>query len=726
MEMKNIIIWIVTTIIMSSLALAGTFYPTPHYGSEMYSMVDNVNYDNIDSDGSFASFSEIQDHVLLNIVGTNSDIYAATYSGRTINFWGIYEGELVSRGSVTIGDSNDLIVGMAGKLNNPSMMGSISSGLIVLTKDTADNDIRAEELQFTNTLGEIDGYSVNDLFMLISDSDTTPETVLDCDYYPDGNGDLQGFCAYGSTTNKIVSFSTHEPSYNNIINLSDKSMDVYSSSNYNYYDNNDNFAPQTVIASHGTSSQIYFHNHAGAEITALDISGCTGGDCTLTNNSYTTFPTGTAWVHGLTGFDYYLYNNNAGADSGKLVCYQNYKEGSFNDERGQINCIYNNDLLFTVSDNQDLDYVTSTPNKPEGDGLIAYDMTNNGKMDICGSFKGSDDSVVFCVDTESQDTYSINGDYIVNGVGKIKGDDIPYLLLFDGTNVKAYNIHGNVTYTLTNLKQQAGITYLSDMDNDGNQEIIQISEGSVTIDYIANIEPQPFNYDDSLLYDGLYGFYNPAEVNTTQTIKAGECDYDLNNACSYTLNDTNTFNREKLCTTCGGTVTEKCGGWSYSEPSVTCEFNTTGTKTVNVDLYSEKTPDTKLGTLTINDWVINADTNNESNLVSPSDPDIETPTDDGDTKTGDEDPATYAGSLFDVIEDNIKSIVGIFFIIAVVASLASQGIRNHIVLMFAGILATLVVSILGLISISFLIYIMIAIIALIILNQTVFKSHGGE
>lgn len=728
---KTIITWIMTIFLVSSFALAGTMYPTPHYGSEAYSIIDNIDYEEVDSSGSFASFSDIQNHVILNYITESNDLYITTYSGRQIIFWGLEEGELVSKGDVTIGDSNDEIVGIVGKLNNPSLMSDTSAGLIVLTHDTVDNDVRAEEIQFSNTLGIIDGYTVQDLFMLISDTNTIPETMIDCDYYPDTNGDLQAFCAYGSTTNKIVSFSTHEPAKNNIISLDGKNLNIYNSDIYY----GSSYKPTNMIASHGTSNEIYLLNNGGNEIIAVDISSCTGGDCNISSSNYIAFPE--IKPHSLTGFDYSLYNPSASKDSGKVICYDTFTGSYLN---GELNCIYNDNKILSVSSSRQLGDISRKGR--ENNNMFIYDVTNNGNIDICVNRHGYDGydyrNEIACIDsvTETQNNIisertdkDTSNRIILKGIGKINGSDEVSIIVYNyyEGKTKAYNQYGNESFNLSKLPQDTGKVYLSDLDNDGEQEIITMGSGSVSVNYKFSEEPQELIIDEGLNYAGLYGFYNPAQVNTDQYIKAKECDYSDNTKCTYTLSDTNVFNREKLCSDCGGT-TETCGGWSYTEPYVTCNFNTTGEKTVNVELYSEKTPSTVLGSFTITNWQITSDNNTENHLIALQDPDIEDTTGDGaDTgSTETPDGTTYATSFFSAIEDNIKPIIGIFFIIAVVASLASQGIRNHIVLMFAGILTTLVVSLLGLISIAFLIYILIAIISLIILNQTVFKSHGGE
>lgn len=83
-------------------------------------------------------------------------------------------------------------------------------------------------------------------------------------------------------------------------------------------------------------------------------------------------------------------------------------------------------------------------------------------------------------------------------------------------------------------------------------------------------------------------------------------------------------------------------------------------------------------------------------------------------------------NVFNVIQVNIKFIIGLIIIIALIVAVAQAGVSNPIVLMFVGIVGAIISAALALISTSVLIIILVSCVILIIMGLTIFKNSGGE
>lgn len=77
------------------------------------------------------------------------------------------------------------------------------------------------------------------------------------------------------------------------------------------------------------------------------------------------------------------------------------------------------------------------------------------------------------------------------------------------------------------------------------------------------------------------------------------------------------------------------------------------------------------------------------------------------------------------LQKYIKDIIGLVLILAMVIMTAMAGVKNPIVLMFVAIIASVIANIIGLISTSVLVIILVSCVALVLLAITLFKSNDG-
>jgi hypothetical protein len=70
------------------------------------------------------------------------------------------------------------------------------------------------------------------------------------------------------------------------------------------------------------------------------------------------------------------------------------------------------------------------------------------------------------------------------------------------------------------------------------------------------------------------------------------------------------------------------------------------------------------------------------------------------------------------MEDNINPIIGIIIVLVLVSSTASQGIRDPIALLIVGVLGTILVTLLGLLSSTYLIIMILSMIVIGVLYKT--------
>jgi hypothetical protein len=94
--------------------------------------------------------------------------------------------------------------------------------------------------------------------------------------------------------------------------------------------------------------------------------------------------------------------------------------------------------------------------------------------------------------------------------------------------------------------------------------------------------------NESRYASGYFGFDPISCQDSPITIQATQCD-DGEDTCTYT--NTLSSEKERVCTTCGGTVPLFCGNFSFASPKVLCEFGTVGDKEMQVYIETESKPD---------------------------------------------------------------------------------------------------------------------------------------
>jgi hypothetical protein len=299
------------------------------------------------------------------------------------------------------------------------------------------------------------------------------------------------------------------------------------------------------------------------------------------------------------------------------------------------------------------------------------------------------------------------------------------------------NVSGRfINYTFTGDTDYQ-FSLISDISGDFSNELIRSKAGKTSIIFSQPINmnevPTSITFASNTIHGGFFGYYQgDVCLNTTVTFRAQECIGDLTSCNYYNSNN----EKERLRVDCGnGQI--NTGSFSTSSPFVTCYYNETATEEVILYIQSESNPDT----LNVNNAntpielsIINSPSCNgavysqpvlignpfdSGNNQPPTEP-VTPPSENGGTGT------TFDTSIFGVVQDNIKLIVAMIIIITIVGTMASNGIRNPVILLFGAVAGLIITTALGLIGTGALVLMIIVIIALFLLSMTVFKSQLGD
>lgn len=267
---------------------------------------------------------------------------------------------------------------------------------------------------------------------------------------------------------------------------------------------------------------------------------------------------------------------------------------------------------------------------------------------------------------------------------------------------------------------------LADLDGDQESEVIVVNDNSVIVAYRDSL-----NYTSGTLYSPyIYDYYSQDQcidgVNVTYKMK--ECIGD-SLKCTYNLNTETGY--EKLCSSCGGTQTYDCGFLSFTNPSITCYNLTAGTLNVTFDLYAYEfdNTSTKIGTVS---KLLDYSTDNST--CNPNEWYVPLPTQGGEdaedilgnetTSSTTSDYSTPEGLLAGGNLGTLwKLVFGICIIIGITVTVAQyQRNMSPFVIGLVAVLATILVTALGLIPV----YILILIIAISIILIIMGKMLGGS
>jgi len=316
-------------------------------------------------------------------------------------------------------------------------------------------------------------------------------------------------------------------------------------------------------------------------------------------------------------------------------------------------------------------------------------------------------------------------------------DNDNYFILYGN---KLYSWTSNsitLNQTLSSFNISQPFVIMSDITGDNNINLISSGSGFTNIlynqDINTNLVPTSITFAGNTVNGGFFGYYQgDICTNTTVTFKAQECVGDIT-VCNYY--NTN-IERERLRVDCGNGIINT-GNYANTNPSVTCHYNTTGNYEVILYIQAESNPDSLLvnnANTPINLKV--EDSPSCNGLIYEQPRLIGDPIDSGQTQPPTEPisppptPTTpegvFDGSIFKVLQDNIKLVVGMILILGAVGTMASNGIRNPIILLLGAVVGLILAVALGLIGTGALVLMIVVIISLFLLSMTLFKTQVGD
>lgn len=329
---------------------------------------------------------------------------------------------------------------------------------------------------------------------------------------------------------------------------------------------------------------------------------------------------------------------------------------------------------------------------------------------------------------------------ILNGNDGTTFAIIPKTKFSTSVNTFDYNNDGLLDYVAHN-ENGLGTTYIYDFSNT-QIDSVSIDIGSLATGFSSFIMDIDDDSTEELIYSNgeIYDFSTGKieyELNyLTNSSKGyligGDLNGDLENeliyidsvtSYVYSTNPTNDYisftgevQGEGNCTYEVASV-EVCEELILNDDCTTTIINNCFESINNTELFdcpfsTQSTEDGCLTLLTYPDcstYHINACYNIVGN-------ETETPTED------DEDLPFLLGK----IQDNVKVIFGIIIIILSLVTAVKNGVKEPIVLIIIGVLATILGSVFGLIPSSVLIILIVVMALLLLLGMTIFKKHSGE
>lgn len=263
-----------------------------------------------------------------------------------------------------------------------------------------------------------------------------------------------------------------------------------------------------------------------------------------------------------------------------------------------------------------------------------YDFDNNGDKEIVflkiDKTDDNQNTIYWALTDPAEDVYPTRTSSGIRGVSiSIVRDilNLDYYHVAIGTRVHQLD-RDNTADIKFNMFNSVGINtaqtryvVYDDMNNDYQTE-------TITWDYITGIGNiyrhtplalvQTITLANSSVYaSGYFGFDTQTCAFENVTFRAVECSDGNTNSCTYY--STNELSKERLCTTCGGSIPETCGVYSYASPSFTCVIGSTGVKTIDLYLESNLQEGLKQGLASFTVESSSALTCNADILTEPAD-----------------------------------------------------------------------------------------------------------
>lgn len=277
-------------------------------------------------------------------------------------------------------------------------------------------------------------------------------------------------------------------------------------------------------------------------------------------------------------------------------------------------------------------------------------------------------------------------------------------------------------------------SYISVADITGNSqhEIIFSQNGNTQVFFNGEVQESDtstITFASNVVNGGFFGYYDGNTCpNTNVTFKAQECIGDLEECNYYNSLD----EQERLRIECGD-GTEHVGSYANSQPSVTCNYTSTGEYDAVIYIQGENPNNL---TNNANDPIpITVDTDNcnedtyeqprltdddttdSGNNTAPSTEDDADDTDDGITDT-----STKAGALAQNFLDHILLMFAIPIILAPSVVLFSRRINSVFIHAMATVFAALFTATIGMISLVQVIFIIVVTLAIAIIVGLLIRS----
>ena len=294
-----------------------------------------------------------------------------------------------------------------------------------------------------------------------------------------------------------------------------------------------------------------------------------------------------------------------------------------------------------------------------------------------------------------------------------------------------FNSSGSLILNFANLSLSSNYPAIADVTGDNEFEIIMTNATRTVLLYSSFINAPP-TVNNTIDNGGFFGWPNPVCNGTVITFQAQECGGSAD--CNY--DNDGSEDEERIATNCGigadGTSIEShltnldYGNYTGSNPEFDCYYNHTGYMTVRLFLQDEFNDDdfSEYNENLISFNVIAGVPGITCNIAESY---VEEPSDNEDESTTAAEQATNDaiddsfGLLFGTgaSSDKLKLIVGLAIVIAIIIWAAQQGVHSGQALLGIGIITTLMVTFIGLLTPAIIILVIAALLLIIILGKAI-------